>query len=142
MWQIFFGTGSNDTLIGTIGDDVYRGFAGNDLLVDLGGGDLFAGGSGIDTLLLDPEVIETGIILTDSLLSVTVDLGLGFQGGGGLVGHRDTLVSIKNYRHLGGFTMNIVGSGENSFLQTDRGNDTLATLGSGPIKLVAVNLAA
>jgi hypothetical protein len=56
--SIITGKGTNDSLLGTLKDDVISGLGGNDTIRGAGGNDVLSGGSGNDVLFSDVFVFE------------------------------------------------------------------------------------
>ncbi len=118
--DILEGGAGRDTLNGRAGNDLLFGGSGNDELRDEGGTATFDGGDGVDTIVLDTRG------LTDSILTLVVDLALGTQGAVELQGDDDVLISIENYTYAGAFNTSISGDDQANRLLSSAGTDTLS----------------
>jgi Tol biopolymer transport system component len=124
------GTGRNDTLTGTDGDDVICGKGGNDMLIGgegddvligLGGNDVLDGGLGNDTILGGKG---SDMARFRGSLPVSLDLASGSASGAGL----DVLTAVE--RALGSAAGDtLLGDREENVLDGGKGNDVLAGRG-------------
>jgi Ca2+-binding RTX toxin-like protein len=65
----------NDTLVGTVGDNILVGGAGNDTIETLGGNDIVQGGEGTDKLVLDVASGDATIAFINGAWTVTTGEG-------------------------------------------------------------------
>ena len=65
----------NDTLVGTVGDNILVGGAGNDTIETLGGNDIVQGGEGTDKLVLDVASGDATIAFVNGAWTVTTGEG-------------------------------------------------------------------
>jgi Ca2+-binding RTX toxin-like protein len=121
-----FGSGGDDTLIGTSQPDILRGSSGNDTLIGGGGNDILDGDQGNDIYVLNAETLDSlGEIDGIDTIRTTISRTLTFS-------------VIENLILDGGAAINgtgnaannsIVGNGANNVLAGLDGNDVL--LGGG-----------
>ena len=90
--DMLWARGGNDTLFGGAGDDYLAGLAGNDSLDGGAGNDMLRGGTGAD-VLDGGSGIDTAYY-QDSAVGVQIDLAVGAGVGGDAQG--DSLISIEN----------------------------------------------
>ena len=132
---IFAGIG-NDLVSGGLGDDVIFDGAGNDTISGDGdddafwlasgvndGSDSIDGGSGVDILIEDltsetAQAFSIYVNLTSGTHYVAETPGTGV----------DTLSGIENFRLIGDFDVEAIGSGDANWLWTDHGDDILTGL--------------
>ncbi|MEV8467799.1 CAP domain-containing protein [Fluviibacterium sp. DFM31] len=127
------GDGSDNSLRGTLFDDVLDGLAGNDtILGDDGddiiragtGNDVFNGGNGADTLIEDLSGAAAQQFV------VQVNLNTGDHGAKGDAANRDTLIAMENYTLIGDYDAEVMGNGAANVVTTDAGDDTIS-VGAG-----------
>ena len=125
-----FGSGNDDTLIGSSGSDLLAGGSSEDTLRGGPGNDYLDGGIGDDVLLggagadkLDGGLNSDFASYQGSAAAVAVDLTTGIVSGGDAQG--DTLISIESL-YGSGFADRLSGSTSRNTFYGELGNDTLS----------------
>jgi uncharacterized delta-60 repeat protein len=116
------GSGYNDTITGTSGDNALRGEAGNDTIDGGAGNDYITGGSGNDSLAGNTGTDTVDYYYSDANAGVNVNLATGAATGGG---GNDTLSGFENVSATD-FNDTLTGDLNGNFIQAQGGNDSVS----------------